>query len=224
MAIVIGASTQVSFGSTCAVSANWGFNPNTQRVYCIGSWLPDARYTTSKPEYTLSITVYAPSGLPAYDVSPTAPTGGNCASANTISATVVPAACGDTFDAITGTDWFVTGYSYTKDDATSPGQESWSMKRYATTGTNVVPPTYVFRGITEGQASGTGGPDEGQVGVRFLAGDTPVESQQGSVSAGGFGKAYTMYNAVVDNVGNGSGGDGFTGQGSASIPYTALYL
>jgi len=138
-------------------------------------------------------------------------------------AVVNPAACGDSFGTISG-DWFVTGYSYSKDDATGPGQESWSMMRYATTGTNVVPPTHVFRGITEGSASGVGQADQREVGVSFNANDTPVESQSGSVSAGGFGKAYTMFNAVLDEVGNGQGDAGFTGQGNASIPYTPLYI
>jgi hypothetical protein len=223
MAIVIGASTQVTFGGACVASANWGYNPNTQRVYCIGEWSPDTRYTTHKPQYTLSLTVYAPSGQ-TYNTEPTTPTGNNCFSAGTITATIVPAACGDTFNTISG-DWFVTGYSYSKDDGTAPGQESWSLMRYATTGTNVVAPTYIFRGITEGQASGTGGgADNTEVGVLFNTDDTPVESQSGNVSAGGFGKAYTMFNAVVRQVGNGTGDSGFTGQGSASIPYTPLYL
>ncbi len=212
MAVVIGAATVVIFQGACAVSANWGYNPNTQRSYCIGEWTPRDDLTVQRPTETLNLTVYS-GDTSTYDCSPTT----GCEDANTITASLTPAACGDTFDALTG-DWFVTSYSFSKDDATAPGQESWSMMKYAT-GAGITSPTYVLRGTSEGQTT-----DENLSGVTFAGGQTLIESQTGNVSAGAFGKAYTMENGVVTSVGNSQIGAGETGQGSASMPYTPMYL
>lgn len=212
MAIVIGAATQVSFGGACAISANWGYNPNTQRLYCIGEWTPRDELTYYRPTQTLNLTIYAPG--PSYSTEPTT----SCADANTISASVSPAACGGSIDADASGSWHVTSYSYSKDDATLPGQESWSLTKWQNVpspGTNSVEPTYVMRGISEGQATSN-------AGVSFT-GNT-VSTSTGNVSAGGFGRADTLDIGVVSNVGGGSSSSGDTGQGSASIPYTPLYI
>jgi len=212
MAIVIGAATQISFGGACVISANWGYNPNVQRLYCIGEWEPDSSRVYYRPTETLNITIYAPG--PTYSTDPTT----SCADASTIDASVSPAACGDSFGALTGS-WWVTSYSYSKEDGALPGQESWSLTRWKYLDTtppgNFVEPTYVMRGISEGQAT----PEAGIV----FNGST-VTTHNGSVSAGGFGKAYTLEVGVVSQVGGGSSASGDTGQGSASIPYTPLYI
>lgn len=214
MAIVIGAATQVSFGSACAVSANWGYSPNIQRLYCIGEWTPSNARTFYRPTESLNITIYAPG--PSYSTDPTQ----SCADANTISASVNPATCGgQSVDAFSG-QWMVTSYSYSKEDATMPGQESWSMTRWQglTTSSpqNAIDPTHVMRGIAEGQAT----PNDS--GVTFTG--ATVQTFTGTVSAGGFGRADTLDMGVVTNVGGGSSAVGVTGQGSASIPYTPLYI
>jgi hypothetical protein len=209
--IIIGSATQVSFGGACVISANWGYNPNPQRLYCIGSWSPFQTYY--RPTETLNLTIYAPG--PTYDVSPTEV----CANANTIGASITPAACGDETYPSLGGQWLVNSYSYTKDDASLPGQESWSMTRWtdlaATELPNTVEPTYVMRGISEGQATGNAG--------IIFTGDT-ADSYSGNVSAGGFGRADTLSAGVIEQVGGGSSAAGDTGQGSASIPYTPLYI
>ena len=212
MAIVIGAATEVSFGGACAISANWGYSPNVQRLYCIGEWTPDDSRVYYRPTETLNITIYAPG--PTYTTTPTT----SCADANTLSAGVSPASCGGTFTSLTG-NWLVNSYSYSKDDATMPGQESWSMTRWknlnSTPSSNFVEPTYVMRGISEGQATDN-------AGITFTG--TTVETTTGSVSAGGFGRADTLDVGVVVSVGGGSSSSGDTGQGSASMPYTPLYI
>lgn len=212
MAIIIGAATQVSFGGTCAVSANWGYNPNTQRLYCIGEWSPRGDLTYYRPTQTLNLTVYAPG--PSYSTEPTQ----SCTDANTIYAGISPAACGTGSTGDVSGNWHVTSYSYSKDDATLPGQESWSLtmwKGVPSPGNNSIEPTYVMRGISEGQSTG-------DAGISF-SGDL-VQTSTGNVSAGGFGRADTLDVGVVASVGGGSSVAGVTGQGSASIPYTPLYI
>lgn len=213
MAIVIGAATQVSFGNACAISANWSYSPNVQRLYCIGEWTPSVDRTFYRPTESLNITIYAPG--PTYRTEPTQ----SCVDANTIPAGVSPATCGGDFvDSFSG-DWMVASYSYSKDDATLPGQESWSMTRWQNLDTsspqNSIDPTYVMRGIAEGQATD-------DAGVSFLG--ITVDTFTGNVSAGGFGRADTLEMGVVDQVGGGSSVAGITGQGSASMPYTPLYI
>lgn len=213
MAIVIGAATEVSFGGGCAISANWSYNPNAQRLYCIGEWVPRDEFTFYRPTQTLNITIYAPG--PSYSTEPTT----SCADANGISASVSPATCGGAAAGDISGTWLVTSYSYSKDDASLPGQESWSLSKWkdvpAPGGGTFVEPTYVMRGISEGQA--TIG-----AGVNF-SGNT-ASTSTGNVSAGGFGRADTLEVGVVGSVGGGSSAAGDTGQGSASMPYTPLYL
>ena len=217
MAVVIGAATTVSFNGACVLSANWGYNPNVQRLYCIGEWTPSSDRTYYRPTETMNLTIYAPG--PTYATAPTE----GCSDANTIAASIEPAACGDTFPAMSG-NWLVSSYSYSKDDASMPGQESWSLTRWkdlnSTPPTNFVEPTYVMRGITEGQSSDP----ESYTGIQFTG--TTVTSYTGNVSAGGFGRADTLKVGVISSVGGGTStaGAGITGQGSASMPYTPLYL
>lgn len=212
MAIVIGAATQVSFNGACVISANWGYNPNVQRLYCLGEWVPDDDRIFYRPTESLSLTIYAPG--PSYNTEPTT----SCADANSISASIVPAACGDSYPSLSG-DWLVNSYSYTKDDGAMPGQESWALTRWkglsSSTPGNVVEPTYVMRGISDGQATGN-------AGIVFTG--SLASSYTGSVSAGSFGKADTVSLGVVISVGGGSSASGETGQGSANIPYTPLYI
>jgi hypothetical protein len=216
MAIVIGASTNAGIGGGdyCIISANWGFNPGSQRLYCLGSWEPHETYY--RPSETLNLTLYAPG--PTYGVTPTE----DCVDADTINAYVDPAACGDTFLGLSG-NWWVTGYSFSKDDAAMPGQESWSLTRWKNLSypdpdaQTTAYPTHVMRGISEGQGTLN-------AGLRFAAGTTIVSSQTGNVSAGGFGRADTLYIGVIDQVGGGSSTPGETGQGSATLNYTQLYI
>lgn len=202
MGIIIGAATTVSFAGACVTSANWGASPNSQRLYCLGSW--DPHLVITKPTETLSLTIYAP-GSP-YSTVPTT----SCTDANTVGASVSPVACGGGGDGVGGA-WFVNSYSYSKDDAILPGTESWSMQQWI----GAIQPSYVMRGVSEGQ----GTPNSG---ITFKIVDGT--SSTGNVSAGGFGRADTLSVGVVTNVGGGSSAAGDTGQGSVSIPYTDLYI
>lgn len=214
MSVVIGAATiQTIFGSACAISAQWSSNPNTQRLYCLGDWESTSVY--KRPTTTLSMTFYADGSTSSYNTEPST----SCADANTIAGGLDPAGCGGgaALSAITG-PWFVTSYSYSKDDAAMPGQESWSMQKWDTGGDPTVTlPTYVLRGIAEGSTS-----DQTLTGISLTG--TLTDSSTGSVSAGGFGKAYEMEQGTVVSVGNASSPSGETGQGSANIPYTPLYI
>lgn len=202
MAIVIGSNTQVSFGQACVVSVSWSMSQNSQKLFCLGSW--DPHMTIDKPTQTVNLTVYSPG--PGYDTKPTT----SCADANTIPCSVSPEACGGGAGGGVDGSFYVTSYSYSK-EAIMPGQESWSLMRYV--GEN--PPSYNLRGITEGQATG-------ESGMTF---DTESGSgSSGNVSAGGFGKADEMVTGVVIKVGGGSSAASATGNGSASIPYTPLWV
>jgi hypothetical protein len=213
MAIVIGAATTVSIQGACAISANWGASPNTQRLYCIGEWKPNALRVFERPTATLSITVYASSGI-EYNTEPST----DCTSAaGDFNASVSPKGCGgSTLVGVSG-PWFVNSYSYSKDDGAMPGQETWSLtKWFAGTTPNSPMPSYVLRGISEGSSTGT------ETGIEFDGATS--SSSTGSVSAGGFGRADTLTVGVVKKVGSGSSAAGVTGQGSASMPYTPLYI
>ncbi len=221
MAIVVGSTTSATFngGSTyCITSVNWSYSPNPQRTYCIGSFSADETYY--KPTETMSITIYAPG--PNIDVTPTEFTGNNCTDAPTIEASVSPASCGDDVSGFSG-NWWVSGYNFSKEDSGMPGQESWSLTRWKGLSTDnptvdtTIEPDYVLRAIAEGQATDN-------AGITFDSASATVEATTGSVSANSFGKAQTLLMGVVTNVGGGTSVVGETGQGSASIPYTPLYI
>jgi hypothetical protein len=215
MSIVIGAATiQNVFSAACALSAQWSSNPNTQRLYCLGDWESSNSY--KRPTTTLSMTFYADGSTTNYSTAPSV----SCSDANTVAGGINPAGCGGgaALDPVTG-PWFVTSYSYNKDDAAMPGQESWSFQKWDTGGdSSVTLPTYVLRGISEGQTS-----DQSLTGVNLVS-SSITNSSTGSVSAGGFGKAYDMENGTVTSIGGSSSPSGETGQGSANIPYTPLYI
>ncbi len=215
MAIIIGAGTTVSFNGACVISANWGYNPNTQRLYCIGDWSPT--YTYDRPTQTLSISIYSGTGGPLYDTSPTQ----SCTDANTLSAAVYPAACGDSVADITGS-WFVNSYGFSKDDPLLPGQETWGMQQWVTGQYGNTPtPTYVIRGVSEG--SGTKDSADADPGILFTG--VTTESQSGNVSANAIGRNDTLTLGVTIQVGGSeSPASGKIGQGSVSMPYTPLWI
>lgn len=205
MAVIIGSTTTASIGGGCVFSVSWSMSQNSQNLYCLGSW--DPFMTVEKPTQTINASVYAPG--PSYDTAPTQ----GCANANTLGASVSPGSCGGSGGGGVSGNFFVTSYSYSKDDGQMPGQESWSMMQYV--GDNQ--PTYVMRGISEGQSS-TGS----DTGISFSR--VTGTGSTGSVSAGSFGRADTMQTGVVGSVGGGTSDKGATGNGSASIPYTPLYI
>jgi hypothetical protein len=208
--IIIGFGTTVGgdFSSACAISAQWGYNPNAQRLYCLGDLSP--AFTIEKPTETLSITIYGDDGAgPSYSTLPSQA----CEIANTLSASVSPAACGDAVSAVSG-NWFVNSYSYSKGDPQLPGQESWSMTHWVTS-----VPDYVIRMTAEGETS-----DQTKTGVTLDSGQSIATGNSGSVSAGAVGQAETKQYGMVTSVGGSSSNTGDIESGSASINYQPLWL
>lgn len=221
MGVIIGSVTTVSFGGagSHATQVSWNISPNIQRAYVLGSWNPYTAAELKSPTETLNITVYSPG--PTYATTPTT----TCANANQLAATVSPAGCGAGSSGPTSTKWFVTSYNYSKGDARSPGTESWSLMNYVTLGdSNVVLPTYVLRGISEGSITSSDALSTAQsvVGINFSG--TTDQGTQGSVSAGQIGRSDYQYNGVIASVGGSTGGSGDIGSGSCSMPYNPLYL
>ncbi len=206
--IIIGFGTIVSFGG-CAISAQWGYNPNVQRLYCLGQTTPE--FNILKPTESLSITVYGDVSGNTYDMALST----TCAMASVISAGVSPAACGGSVDGVSG-DWFVNSYSYSKGDPQMPGQESWGMTRWVAAG-DVDEPTYVLRMSAEGEST-----VGASTGVTFLG--TTTQGSTGSVSAGALGQGDIKEYGAVGSVGGSAGGAGEIASGSASANYTPLWV
>ena len=211
--IIIGFGTTVggAFGSACAVSAQWGYNPNAQRLYCLGNINP--AFTFQKPTESLSITIYGDlGGGPTYSMAPST----SCSDANTLSASVSPAACGGGVSGVSG-NWFVNSYSYSKGDPQTPGQESWSLMRWVA-GPDTPEPTYVLRMTAEGETS-----NQAKTGVILTGSDIAI-GNTGSVSAGGIGQADTKEYGMVSLVGGSSCSAGDVESGSASANYQPLWI
>jgi len=220
MGVVIGFGTTVglNFSGVCATSVNWGYNPNAQRLYCLGTTSPFR--TIQKPTQTLTISFYGDEGdgPPQHDVTPTQIAAGeSCVDANQLAASVTPGICGTSVEGISASDWFLTSYSYDKSDASLPGIETWSMQRWPS-GAGITAPDIVIRISAEGQAT-----NETITGVVFDNATADVEGSTGSVSAGGVGRADVMYYNAVTAVGRSAGSTGDIDQGSASMSYQPLY-
>lgn len=217
MGVIIGSGVTVSFYGACAISANWGYNPNTQRFYCLGETSP--RFIINKPTETLSIAIYSGTGGPG-SFSTVASEDCNTAAQLTASVTAVDCAGGSV--SLVG-QWFPNSYGYSKDDPNLPGQETWGMMRWVrddATGTE--PPDRVIRGVSEGQ--GTYLPEDADPGIDFDPGTT-AESNAGNASAGSIGRNDALRLGTVISLYGGEGvATGKTGQGSSSIPYTPLWI
>lgn len=225
MGVIIGFGTDITgiFAGTCAVSAQWGVNPNTQRLYCIGSFT--SYRTVEKPTETLNVTVYSPpggSGIGPYDLTPSV----DCSTPQTVTAGVNPASCNVEVTSFSYTDWQVTSYSYNKSDPQMPGQETWGLTRWraGSNPTESPAPTVLIRGISEGSANVDFGNSDGSlVGVDFDL-TTILESMTGSVSAGQQGTADRSLTGVVVGVGSPTAGGGDICSGSVTIPITPMWI
>lgn len=216
--VVIGNSTTVSFGNACIISASWNADPGRQDAFCLGDWEPATQYMVYKPQLTINLTLYAPG--PSHDTSPST----TCASPTGLSCSINPATCDAGIDSLSG-NWLVNSYSYSKASKDVPAQETWGLIKYdgatsiltgAAAGRGVEP-TFVLRGITQGQST-----DTAITGITFSS--TFATSQAGSVSAGSTGTASITTYGVVEAVGGGSSSPAVYGEGSASIPLTPMYI
>lgn len=217
MAIVIGFGTTVGgvFSSACAINASWGYNPNIQRLYCIGETSPWK--SIEKPTYTLSITVYQDSGGPgSTDISASI----SCDDLSYMEASVSPSTCGGSVASISSSSWHLNSYSYQKGDANLPGQETWSFTRWVdgSNSTDSPAPTNYIRNAAEGQSTESAG----EAGISFTG--TVLEGSSGSVSAGQTGTHDSTYHGMVSSVGSPSLTGGETGNGSATCNVTPLWI
>lgn len=236
MVVIIGAGSTVTssqFSSNGIVSVQFGFNPEVDRLYQLGSFSPyDATVTKTR---TLSLNVYGskPSGSggsSSFSVPPST----SCADASTINVQVNPASCAAGLLSFAD-DFFLTSYSYQK-DALGYGQESWSFTSKPDipgyTGTIVM-----LRGIAEGTISTGGGTmTSAQMGVTVdetASNDSdgnPIEGESGSVQAGSPGlgnyeiQRYVIASAVGASIGKAAAVDGLSGQASIQIPMNPVYI
>ncbi len=231
MAVVIGYGTKIvgSFfpgadgaKTVCAVSAQWSTNPNTQRMYCLGSISP--AIMVAKPTQSLSVTLYSENGggIPERSIAASA----SCSDVvDNIEAGLSVAICGSTAGSFVYSNWCIQQYQYSKEEAQSVGQETWTLNRWMTQADvnnpdiNVLEPTYVIRGISEGQ----GTIPYNILGIVF---DTAslVYGSSGNVQGGQIGKYYENVSGVATAVGGVTATAGQTGNSSASIPLMPLWL
>lgn len=236
MSVVIGAgSTVVSsqFPNGGILSVQFGFNPQVERLYQLGSFAPYDSTVTKTRTLTLNVYGSRPDGsggsLPL-SVTPST----SCVDAGTISITVNPASCVGSLLPFVD-DYFVTSYSYSKENI-GYGQESWSFT------SKPVIPSYtgdivMLRGIAEGTiATGPGIMTSAQMGVAVDeaasndAFGAPIEGESGSIPAGtpGLGnydiQRYVIVTSVGGSIGKNTAVDGYAGQASIQIPNTPVFL
>lgn len=236
MAVIIGAATTVvssQFPNGGIVSVQFGFNPQIERLYQLGSFEPyDTTVTRTR---TISLGVYGqkPDGtggsLPL-NVTPST----SCIDSDTVNITVNPASCVSTLLPFAG-DYFLNSYSYAKENL-GTGQESWSFtsKPQITGFTgNIV----MLRGIAEGTiTTGVGVVPANLMGVtvdEIASNDSlgnQIEGETGSVTAGtpGLGNFDVQRHVIVTSVGGSiaknAAVDGLSGTASITIPLTPVYL
>lgn len=236
MAILIGSGTTVvstQFPNGGIFSINFGFQPNTNRLFQLGSFQPYDSFIQRQRTVQLNVYGTRPNGdggsLPISTLPST-----SCVDAESISITINPATCAVTITPFTET-YFVTSYSYQKENI-GYGQESWSMTSrpiLSNFGGTVV----MLRGIAEGTiATGDGTMTAAQMGVvvdevgsNDSLGD-PIQGENGSVQAGspGLGSFDIQRSVIVTSVGGSLGLDpaidGLTGQANISIPMTPVFI
>ena len=215
------------------MSANFGFSPNINRLWQLGSFVPYDTFVQKTRTLTLSVYGRRPDGSGGsiqLDVTPSV----SCIDAGTVSITVNPASCVGSLLPFTE-DYFVNSYSYQKENL-GYGQESWGFT------TKPVVPSYtgtivMLRGIAEGTvATGDGTMDALDMGVvvnETASNDSfgaPIEGESGSIQAGspGIGNFDITRFVVVTDVGNSIGldptVDGKTGNASITIPLQPIFL
>ena len=236
MAVIIGAGTTLvstQFPNGGIVSVQFGFNPQVERLYQLGSFAPYD--TTIQKTRTLSVTAYGKKpdgsgGTVPYDVTPST----SCVDANSISITLNPASCVGSLSPFIE-NYFLNSYSYSKDNL-GFGQETWSF-----TSKPIIPgfggTIVILRGIAEGTiATGDGVMAASLMGVtvdEVASNDSfgsPVQGESGSVQAGtpGIGnfdiERYIIATSVGGSTGKGASVDGLTGEASVTIPLNTIFL
>lgn len=215
MGFVISAGTLVT-GMGAVQSVSVDLSPQIQRLYQLGSTIPYNKNIIT--QHRMSVTSYGDSGTPVYSTIAST----DCLDSDTIDITVSPGICAGLSINEIADDWYVTGYSYTK-DAQGWGSESWTLVTapLASDAGAVVP--VMIRGIAEGSATTDGGAD---TGVEFLVDLVTGVSIQVQAGSPGIGRANSSVFGEISSVGNATTGQGtgLTGSANVSIPYTPIYL
>lgn len=212
MAFIISQSSFVTgLGGRGIISVNLSLSPQIQRLFDLGFTTPFD--TNIIEQQSLSISRYGPG--PTYSTAASS----TCEDANSINITIAANACGSFAGINFNDDFFVTGYSYSK-DIQSFGQESWSMitRPKPSTGADFL----MIRGIAEGQ---TTIPNTAAKTTGISLSSGLVTGQEINVSAGnpGIGNVDDIQFGVVTQVGGGTGKfDGYIGNGSVNIPYSPI--
>ena len=224
MSIIIGSLTTVNIDGTDGFqSIQWAMQVSPNRLWQLGSWNPYRTQVTKT--ITVNVTTYAGT----INTTALSPSTGCVDSTAVKDISISVAACGPT-GAIdfSEDDMFLMSYSYSKGDPMAFGSETWSFQKWVdadATGAeflNVLAPTAVIQGKAEGSKTG----NVTNFGIVFEA-DGQVTGQQGSVSAGfpGLGNADSTVYGLVTQVGGGSLEEsGKTGESSATISQSPLYL
>lgn len=225
MSIILGTMTTVNIGgvSDGFQSINWNINRQPNRLWQLGAW--DPWKTQVSATLTLSLTSYAGALTPITLQPATSCTDSTAQK----SISLVASSCDPSISVDINEDkMFITSYSYSKGDPVGFGTESWSFQKWIESGVvgsefiTMPLPSAVLQGISEGSRSG----DISNLGVLF-SNEGKVTGSQGSVSAGipGIGNVNNVELGIVTQIG---GGDleagGKTGQSSASIPHTPIYI
>ena len=244
MSVIIGGMTQVSVqfsGENLVVdgfqSVNWNINMQPNRLWQLGSW--DPFKTQVGKTVSVSFTTYAsrdsdgalfPNLIQPIVLSPSE----TCENSNaTAHVQIQVAACGPSSEVnVDLQNMDLTSYSYAKGDPIGFGTESWSFQAWVGSGVSgdefieIIEPTYVLQGRSEGSVSGGVGTSDEDMGI-VMDTEGQVTGQQGSVSAGfpGVGNADDIKLGLIDRVGGGRlDAAGQTGQSNATIPHQPLYI
>lgn len=236
MAVIIGAGTTVvssQFPNGGILSVQFGFNPQVDRLYQLGSFSPyDSTVTKTR---TISVNVYGKKADGTGGSLPlTVPPSTACVDADAINITVNPASCVGSLLPFAD-NYFLNSYSYAKDNL-GFGQETWAFTTKPVID-NYSGTIVMLRGIAEGTiATGPGIMTPLDMGVIVDdpasndAFGAPIEGESGSVQAGtpGIGnfdiQRFVIATTVGASKGKGVGADGFSGDASISIPLTPVFL
>jgi len=235
MAVIIGMGTLVSIPSLFAdggfVSINFGIDPNTQRLWQLGSYDPYDTYTQRQRNF--SLTGYGrrengSGGSNQINVEPSV----TCGSPTPIVIDVTPTSCGYVIDPFSG-DYYPTSYSYSKDNF-GWGQESWAFVTEPELDVPYTGTILFIRGIATGQVNTGPGQldplDQGIVYDTAASQDSNsnwIDGESGSVQAGfpGIGEYSIERQYVVTHVGGSLGkSDGYKGTASVTIPMQTVYV
>jgi len=235
MAVIIGGGTYVSIPSLFPdggyVSINFGVDPQMNRLWQLGSYVPYDTYTQSQRSFSLVAYGKKPDGSGGSNQISVEPSV-SCSSPSPTTISVTPASCGYSIAPFSG-DYFPTSYSYSKDNF-GFGQESWAFTTEPIMDVPYTGTILFIRGIATGQVqTGAGMLDPVDQGILYDTSASQdsngnwIDGESGSVAAGfpGIGTYTIQREYVVTYIGGSVGkADGFQGNASVTIPMQTVYV